>query len=370
MLAKIKREYFIEVSEKSKLSLEQIAALYKALDIIFDYYGISRTRDSLSGLKIVINESLEDNDGNPARGKYERVNNTIFLSQNNPGSLVHEFIHAVDFNFRSSGKSERESYITENEKAFIRFLKASGTSRHDIADFLKTFREMESVNDPYLSLPSEIFARMGAYSFWQDNEEICARNPFLNFAYKAYAINEGSEFGRSICQFPFHKIDAVRQFVHHAVREEARLKFVPWHPEHRNRPTLDYDLPWYTEKKAQASGIGPRYNEALESLINAEKEIASIDYRYTDEEIRDAENNFQKAQKVFSLVEKEYWQCVSFFRNSVHDEEFRNLLDEIRDDCKVDLILAYLRDCENVLSLEKEEEQEKKHARKTEKDAP
>lgn len=369
MLAKIKREYFIEVSEKSKLSLEQIAALYKALDIIFDYYGISRTRDSLSGLKIVINESLEDNDGNPARGKYERVNNTIFLSQNNPGALVHEFIHAVDFNFRSRRKSERESYITENEKAFVRFLKASGTSRHDIADFLKTFREMESVNDPYLSLPSEILARMGAYSFWKDNKESCEENPFLAFSPDSYKINILSEFGRSVCQFPFHQIDAVRQFVHHAAREEAGLQFAPWNPSCHENHLPEYNIKWYTESKETASEVRRRYAEATENLINAESEIEGIDYYHTPEDIDLMETNLVKAQKDHAAADAEYRQCISFLCNSIRNPEFRSRLGEMRYDCRIDLALTYLQDCENVLSLEKEKEKEKTHVRETEKQA-
>lgn len=368
---RIREDFSINVKAKTRLSEAEWQKLYEALDVIFRYYDLPRDLNAKIGISIEIHQRLykpgfRRGEENEIGGYFSHNENVVAISMEKPGSLVHELVHAVDFNFRNNAQDQRtrKSYIAKNEKAFAQFLKASGISRYDVSDFEKTFCEMASVDDNYLSLPSEILARMGAYSFWQDNEEICARNPFLNFAHKAYAINEDSEFGRSICQFPFHKIEAVRQFVHHAAREEAGLEFAPWHPEVHERPVMNHESGWYEKSRNYVLDIANRYNTAIENLNNAKYCIENIKYYHTDEDIMNMRNALEKARADLAPVEKEYQQCISFFLNEIGDKEFHERFDEIRSDCKLVLLSAYLGDCRNVASLGEEKAKEKTAKRK------
>ena len=364
MRKRIKKEFSVEVTEDSPLDLSQLTYLYKALGTVFDYYDINAADKALYGLKIAVVNRLINESGNTVKGRYDQTNNVILLLASDPGSLVHELIHAIDFNFRNKDKNGRKSFIMRSPKAFVRFLKASEVPRDDVADFIKTFQEMRNVDDEYLSRPSEILARGGAYSFWRDNENACADNPFLRFSPEAYKINESSIFGRSICQFPFHKIEAVRQFVHHAAREEAGLEFAPWHPEVHERPVMNHESGWYEKSRNYVLDIANRYNTAIENLSNAEYCIENIKYYHTDEDIMNMRNALEKARADLAPVEKEYQQCISFFLNEIGDKEFHERFDEIRSDCKLVLLSAYLGDCRNVASLGDEKAKEKTAKRK------
>lgn len=364
MRKRIKKEFSVEVTEDSPLDLSQLTYLYKALGTVFDYYDINAADKALYGLKIAVVNRLTNESGNTVKGRYDQTNNVILLLASDPGSLVHELIHAIDFNFRNKDKNGRKSFIMRSPKAFIRFLKASDVPRNDVADFIKTFQEMRNVDDEYLSRPSEILARGGSYSFWRDNENACADNPFLRFSPEAYKINESSIFGRSICQFPFHKIEAVRQFVHHAAREEAGLEFAPWHPEVHERPVMNHESGWYEKSRNYVLDIANRYNTAIENLSNAEYCIENIKYYHTDEDIMNMRNALEKARADLAPVEKEYQQCISFFLNEIGDKEFHERFDEIRSDCKLVLLSAYLGDCRNVASLCEEKAKEKTAKRK------
>lgn len=369
-ISRIENEFHIGIVEDHRLSGSELSSLYDALDAIFNYYGIDRRQDFLHGVKIVIMKE-EKGAGDKIKGAYLSEENEIRLFPKGLGSLVHEFIHAIDFNFRSRGGEERTSCINTDMKAFLRFLKASGVSTYNISDFCKTFSEMVEMADgnAYLARPSEILARMGAYSFWKDNRRICEMNPFLKFSPKSYKTNPHSKFGRSLCAFPFHRIDAVRYFIHHASREEAGLEFAPWHPERQKQKVPDHDYAWYAEKRSKAEDIIDRYRKAAEDLDNAEYNIDNIEYYHTDKDIMDMRNALKKAEKEFAPVRGEYQRCISFFMDNIRDAEFHYRLAEIRSDCVPTILAAYLGDCENVLSLAKEEEQEKKHARRMEKDA-
>lgn len=366
-IRRIENEFHIGIVEDYRLSADDLSNLYNALNVIFSYYGMDRRQDFLHGMKIVIKKETGDAENN-IKGAYLAEKNEIWLSSKGLGSLVHELIHAIDFNFRSKDGEERASCINDDMKTFLRFMKASGVSARDISDFRKTFSAMTEMADgnAYLSRPSEILARMGAYSFWKDNRDICERNPFLKFRPESYKTNPHSEFGRSLCVFPFHRVDAIRYFVHHASREEAGLEFAPWHPAHQKQPTPDRDSAWYAEKRSKAEDIIGRYRKAAEDLDNAEYCIDNIEYYHTDEDIRNMQNALEKAEKEFVPARKEYQQCLSFFLDNIRDAEFHDRIAEIRSDCVPALLVAYLGDCENFASLEKQAEKEKNSIRKKE----
>ena len=364
----IERDFNLRVVDReARLRRNQIMALRDALSTIFSYYGISSS-EMPSGIKIVIKKSISDSENrkNSIKGAFIHESNEIWLLSTDLSSLVHEFIHAVDFNFRNQRKGERASCINEDEKAFMRFLKASGVPSHEIADFRRTFAEMDDMaeGNAYLSRPSEKLARMGAYSFWKDNESICETNPFLRFFPVSYKTNEQSEFGRSLCMFPFHRIDAIRQFVHHAAREEAGFEFAPWHPEVHEHPVMNHESGWYEKRRNYVLDIANRYNTAIKNLNNAEYCIENIKYYHTDEDIMNMHNALEKARADLAPVEKEYQQCISFFLNEIGDKEFHERFDEIRSDCKLVLLSAYLGDCRNVASLCEEKAKEKTAKRK------
>lgn len=167
----------------------------------------------------------------------------------------------------------------------------------------------------------------------------------------------------------YDALDAVRYFIHHASREEAGLEFAPWHPERQKQKVPEHDSAWYAEKRSKAEDIIGRYRKAAEDLDNAEYNIDNIKYYHTDKDIMDMRNALKKAEKEFVPARREYQRCISFFTDNIRDVEFHYRLAEIRSDCVPAILAAYLGDCENVLSLAKEEEQEKKHARRMEKDA-
>lgn len=340
----------VEVSATDP-SVRMLSNLYDALDLVHEYYGIPYRSPSVKGLAIVIEEEVYADKtffrkGKIVDGMYSSHDRSIHLPASHPGAFVHEFIHAIDYRLRADSKAygDMEPYSGKGAEGLRNFLEEKNVSEKDIADFNDVFGRMHNVLAEYLRLPSEIIARMGAYSFWKDNEEECAHNPFLHFSYAPYKmVNKKTHKEKIIDQFPFHSIAALRYFVHYASAETSRQPYQEWHPANQVAFAFAHSSEWY--------------HELCDELLDAR-----IDASSADENMHTAPNEAAKENLFF--MKNNLRSKLSSCMLKVESEELNRRVSAMKSAFdKAEVVINYLDESRNVAFLN-EREAKKAKARK------
>lgn len=369
-IADIYSRFGISVNVRTDISINTLPDLYDALDTMHNYYGIEPLQLGLNGLSIVIEKKVYIDDKTQrfrkhevAEGIYDPETDAIYLAVDNLDALVHEFIHAVDYAFCADDRTKAEPYsnldIEENRTpdGIISFLRERHATENDIMDFQNTFKRMRNSKTRYLSTPSEILARMGEYSFLKDNASECERNPFLHISCNPYSISERV----IVNQYPFHSIAAVRQFIHHAIRDIAKEPPSRWIPPAHCAFMLKHSAEWY--RNAWDELYEKRTDISLAETSIQEAQLTSSDFD-SDRKIQ------EKTQKTKD--------CLSDMRNSLKKNSIISMNQAgspelvsrvsvlIPDSSKVDAIISYLAECRDVaIFRERDSNEKRKHDTRT-----
>lgn len=354
-------EFGIKVAATTSVSPSALSDLQEALGVIYQHYGLSKNFGRQSGIEILLEKAVYENSsfffrGNEINGMYEYGTNTIRLPVTSPGALVHELIHAIDYIFRNPTRDRSLTFIDDSGKdAFERFLKKRGAGEKIILDFEDVYKRMQGSMSEYLKTPSEIIARMGAYSFWNDNEEACEDNPFLKFSYAPYAeLNRKTGSIKTIDQFPFHSIDAVRLFVHHASRDIAKEKPERWHPSFSREFAATHGSEWYRKAWHRLASVSYAVSNAKREIrengdvIKNKPKMPAEDRRWYEDAIR-------RAQKELPMAKENKDAFVSFLAQEVMTEELQERMLNLSKDDRSGLVVSYLQECQTAARLREQE---------------
>lgn len=362
----IRLRFGIKVADRAGTSPRRLNWLRQALGIMCNYYGISPDSMKLNGISIIIEETVYDGrtffkEGDIVDGLFDSKARSIHLTANSPNALVHEFIHAVDYAFRSGERQRWTSYTEADGKrdihrslnGFASFLAESDAPERDVEDFVETYKIMQEEKDAegYLTLPSEIVARMGEFSFWNDNKEACAGNPFLSFSYEPYHEAEDVLVER----FPFHSVNAIRYFVHHAAREIAKEPPERWHPAPQSEFAPEHGAQWYREKWYKLYEARHNVQERLDTIEGqawAIKNDAFLD----EEKRRDKEKMIRDAKEELPGLKKTLAQtAISLMREIENPDLNARLLMLKPANSRIDGIIFYMRECQTAARLREQE---------------
>ena len=356
----------IAVSVRTKLHAQALSDLYDALEVMSDYYGIAPKSMGLNGISIIIEKRVYDGrtffkEGDVVDGLFDSKTRSIHLTAKRPNALAHEFVHAVDYAFRSGERQRWTSYTETDGKrdihrslnGFASFLAESDVPERDVKDFVETYKIMQEEKDAegYLTLPSEIVARMGEFSFWNDNKEACAGNPFLNFSYEPFHEAEDVLVER----FPFHSVNAIRYFVHHAAREIAKEPPERWHPVPRSEFAPEHGTQWYREKWYKLYEARHNVQERLDTIEGqawAIKNDAFLD----EEKRRDKEKMIRDAKEELPGLKKTLAQTAISLMRKIENPDLNARLSMLKPaSSRIDGIIFYMRECQTAARLREQE---------------
>ena len=367
---RIYSEFGIEVLLRTKeAKAETLKDLFSALKIISSYYGFESDSLRDNGIRIAIEDDVYDRGlffrkEHPINGEYVHRTHTIRLPVSHPGSLVHELIHAVDHGFRNPGMKRRTLYSDIDSIGFLDFMKQCGVPEKDILDFQDVFGSLSKPYDDYLSLPSEIVARIGAYSFWKDNKSVCKDNPFLSFFPSNYVFDMADpDRRRDVVQFPFHSVIAMRYFIHHAAREASGKPFERWELNAADAP--EHDGKWYKAKRAMLEDPEYSRNIAVDMIEGYCDDIEKKDPAERDYTKEDAQKGIGIEIENLVTANRRKEQAFNAVMNRFEDAELQERMRRTHAPERYELLRRYVSDCEKFATIEKRLKEATKEQAKT-----
>lgn len=363
-IARIYSAFGIKVVVRTDILPDTLANLYDALALMCQYYGIEPHLAGMNRLGIVIEERVYDGRtffkrGVLVDGLYTPDTNLIHLTASNPNALVHEFIHAVDQAFRPEGRRGQKSFIdadTGNSiygglKGFISFLHECDVPGRDVTDFEKTYDAMRQFGDGYLRMPAEVIARMGEFSFWNDNKEECENNPFLRFSCSPYYLDDDR---KAVNRFPFHSVEAIRHFIHHAVWEISGKTPIRWAPDRRTEFLTERSAEWYRSAWYGLDDADGKAKEA-EDAIRYQRRAIDEDAYMTDEKREDRERQIRNASRQIFRLKKTRTDMADRLAAEVGNPALDKRLSALYpDESKAEAVITYLRECQTAARLQEQ----------------
>lgn len=366
-------EFGIKVAATTNVSPSALSDLQEALGVIYRYYGLSERFGRKSGIEILLEKAVYENSsfffrGNEINGMYEYGTNTIHLPVGHPDALVHELIHAIDYSFRNPAMNRDSTFIDDaGRNALTGFLRRRGVPENDIIDFENSYDRMSDNISMYLRMPSEIVARMGAYSFWNDNKEACEGNPFLKFSYAPYTeLDRKTGSIKAIDQFPFHSIDAVRLFVHHASRDIAREKPDRWHPPFSEDFASEHDSEWYRKAWYRLDDARYSVNDA-ERIIRENSNAIRSSPHMPDDDRKWHEDAIRRARLQLPSATENLESTIALLSRDVMTDELQERVLNLERDDGIRLAISFLKECQG-FSLLREKHPERAQKRQTERE--
>lgn len=374
IIRRIQTRFHVDVVLRVSMTAAEMLKLYSALEKICKYYGIDSIPCSKEPLRIILKKKVWSSNSlfhfreHPIDGLFEYGTNSIHLPADHPGALVHELIHAIDYAFRNPSMNRSLTFIDDSGKdALVRFLKKRGAGEKVILDFEDAYKRMQGSMSEYLRTPSEIIARMGAYSFWNDNKEACEDNPFLKFSYAPYTeLNEKTGSIKTIDQFPFHSIDAVRLFVHHASRDIAREKTDRWHPPFSEDFASEHDSEWYRKAWYRLDDARYSVNDA-ERIIRENSNAISSSPHMPDDDRKWHEDAIRRARLQLPSATENLESIIALLSRDVMTDELQERILNLERDDGIRLAISFLQECQG-FSLLREKHPERAQKRQTERE--
>ena len=360
----IRSRFGINVYPRTAVSFQFLRWLQEALDLMCEYYGIDGRTLGMNGVGIVIENTVFDgktlfNKGTVVDGLYTPDTNLIHLTASNPNALVHEFIHAVDQAFRPEGRRGQKSFIDADAgnsiygglKGFISFLRECDVPGRDVTDFEKTYDAMRQFGDGYLRMPAEVIARMGEFSFWNDNKEECENNPFLRFSCSPYYLDDDR---KAVNRFPFHSVEAIRHFIHHAVWEISGKTPTRWAPDRRTELLTERSAEWYRNAWYGLDDADGKAKEA-EDAIRYQRQAIDEDAYMTDEKRKDRERQIRNASRQIFHLKKTRADMAGRLAAEAGDPALDKRLSALYpDESKAEAVITYLRECQTAARLQEQ----------------
>lgn len=360
----IRSRFGINVYPRTAVSFQFLRWLQEALDLMCEYYGIDSRTLGMNGVGIVVENTVFDgktlfNKGTVVDGLYTPDTNLIHLTASNPNALVHEFIHAVDQAFRPEERGGQKSFIDADAgnsiygglKGFISFLRECDVPGRDVTDFEKTYDAMRQFGDGYLRMPAEVIARMGEFSFWNDNKEECENNPFLRFSCSPYYLDDDR---KAVNRFPFHSVEAIRHFIHHAVWEISGKTPTRWAPDRRTELLTERSAEWYRSAWYGLDDADGKAKEA-EDAIRYQRRAIDEDAYMTDEKRKDRERQIRNASRQIFHLKKTRADMADRLAAEVGDPALDKRLSALYpDESKAEAVITYLRECQTAARLQEQ----------------
>lgn len=374
IVQKISQRFHVDVVMRTSVSNNMLRDLYVALSKICEYYGVSSIPHAKKQLKIILEKEVRMSDSffrfgrHPINGRFDYETNAIHLPVGHPDALVHELIHAIDYAFRNPAMNRDSTFIDDaGRDALTGFLRRRGIPENDIIDFENSYDRMSDNISMYLRTPSEIIARMGAYSFWNDNKEACEGNPFLKFSYAPYMeLNEKTGSIKTIDQFPFHSIDAVRLFVHHASRDIAREKPDRWHPPVSEDFASEHNSEWYRKAWYRLDDARYSVNDA-ERRIRENSDAIRSSPHMPDDDRKWHEDAIRRARLQLPSATENLESIIALLSRDVMTNELQERILSLERDDGIRLAISFLKECQG-LSLLREKHPERAQKRQTERE--
>lgn len=360
----IRSRFGINVYPRTAVSFQFLRWLQEALDLMCEYYGIDSRTLGMNGVGIVVENTVFDgktlfNKGTVVDGLYTPDTNLIHLTASNPNALVHEFIHAVDQAFRPEERGGQKSFIDADAgnsiygglKGFISFLRECDVPGRDVTDFEKTYDAMRQFGDGYLRMPAEVIARMGEFSFWNDNKEECENNPFLRFSCSPYYLDDDR---KAVNRFPFHSVEAIRHFIHHAVWEISGKTPTRWAPDRRTELLTERSAEWYRSAWYGLDDADGKAKEA-ENAIRYQRQAIDEDAYMTDEKRKDRERQIRNASQQIFLLKKTRTDMADRLAAEIGNPALDKRLSALYpDESKAEAVITYLRECQTAARLQEQ----------------